>query len=90
MSKQKFFCVSKPLEYKGYHGSIEYSAEDGVYFGKVQGIRFLILYAKKAIAELREDFQEAIGDYLASCQEYGDEPGKDGAELRCPNSLPKM
>ena len=30
------------MEYKGYIGSVEVSEEDGVFFGKVQGIRSLI------------------------------------------------
>lgn len=32
----------KHLNYKGYAGSIEYSREDNLFFGKVPGIRSLI------------------------------------------------
>ena len=30
------------MEYKGYVGSVEFSEEDGLFYGKVQGIRSLI------------------------------------------------
>jgi ABC-2 type transport system ATP-binding protein len=32
------------MEYKGYVGSVEFSENDGVFYGKVQGIRSLISY----------------------------------------------
>ena len=32
------------MEYKGYVGSVEFSEKDGLFFGKVQGIRSLISY----------------------------------------------
>ena len=36
--------MSNVIEYKGYVGSIEFSEEDCIFFGKVQGIRSLISY----------------------------------------------
>ena len=36
--------MKNTMEYKGYVGSIEFSESDGVFFGKVQGIRSLISY----------------------------------------------
>lgn len=32
------------LEYKGYYGSVEYSREDALLYGKVLGINSLISY----------------------------------------------
>ena len=32
------------MEYKGYLGSVEFSEEDDIFFGKVLGIRSLISY----------------------------------------------
>ena len=62
------------LEYKGYTGSIEYSKEDDLLYGKVLGIRGLISYEGKTGKELEEDFKEAIDTYLADCKERGVEP----------------
>lgn len=64
------------IEYKGYVGSVEFSQEDGLFYGKVQGIRALISYEGTNAAELIEDFHAAVDDYLAICQEEGKEPEK--------------
>ncbi len=58
--------MSNTIEYKGYIGSVEFSEEDGVYFGKVQGIQSLISYDGANPQELAKDFHGAVDDYLAS------------------------
>lgn len=55
------------LEYKGYHGSIEYSSSDKILFGKVTGLNSLISYEGNSIESLRKDFEGAIDDYLEMC-----------------------
>ena len=55
------------IEYKGYVGSVEFSESDGVFFGKVQGIRSLISYEGTNATALIGDFHNAIDDYLALC-----------------------
>lgn len=64
------------LKYKGYTGSIEFSEEDNLFFGKIIGIRSLVSYEGEDIDELTEDFQGAVDDYLNLCQEIGKEPEK--------------
>ena len=66
----------KHLEYKGYTGTIEYSKEDNLLYGKVLGIKGLISYEGKTGKELEEDFKEAIDAYLEDCKERGVEPEK--------------
>jgi predicted HicB family RNase H-like nuclease len=66
----------KNLEYKGYTGSIEYSKEDDLLFGKVLGINGLISYEGKTGNELETDFKEAIDTYLADCKSDGIAPEK--------------
>ena len=34
--------MNNTIEYKGYIGSVEFSEEDNLFFGKVMGIRSLI------------------------------------------------
>ena len=62
------------MQYKGYVGSVEFSENDGILFGKVQGIRSLISYEGTSVQELLDDFHGAVDDYLASCAEEGYEP----------------
>ena len=65
------------LKYKGYTGSVEYSEEDKCLFGKVQGMaKDSITYEGSTVEELTKDFEEAIDDYLALCEEKGIEPRK--------------
>src|SRR5690554_6858847 len=65
------------LKYKGYAGSVEYSEEDNCLYGKVLGIHHdLISYEGETIEELKKDFQGAIEDYLASCEDRGVRPRK--------------
>ncbi|QQS51270.1 MAG: type II toxin-antitoxin system HicB family antitoxin [Bacteroidota bacterium] len=66
----------KNLEYKGYTGSIEYSKEDDLLFGKVLGINGLISYEGKTGNELETDFKEAIDTYLTDCKSDGVTPEK--------------
>jgi len=66
----------KNLEYKGYTGSIEYSKEDDLLYGKVLGIQGLISFEGKTGKELEIDFKEAIDTYLADCKNDGVTPEK--------------
>lgn len=52
--------MNKLLYYKGYSGSIEFSEEDQLFYGKVLGIRSLISYEGKTIQQLLTDFHKAI------------------------------
>ena len=52
------------IEYKGHIGSIEYSAEDGIYFGQLLNIKDLVAYDGHTIEELFESYRDAIDDYL--------------------------
>ena len=66
--------MNNTMEYKGYVGSVEFSENDRVLFGKVQGIRSLISYEGTTVAELVADFHGAVDDYLAICEEEGTKP----------------
>lgn len=59
------------LEYKGYYGTVEYSAADNVLFGKVIGVNSLISYEGETIESLNNDFKAAVDDYLSLCAEKG-------------------
>ena len=62
------------MEYKGYLGSVEFSEEDELFYGKVQGIRALISYEGTNASELVSDFHSAVDDYLQLCKEDGKKP----------------
>lgn len=62
------------LSYKGYHGSVEYSLEDGVLYGQVVDMSSLISYEGTTITELRTDFERAVDAYLAECAAHNEKP----------------
>lgn len=62
------------MQYKGYVGSVEFSEEDGLFYGKVQGIRSLISYEGTNATELVSDFHNAVDDYLSACESSGKQP----------------
>ena len=66
--------MNNTIEYKGYLGSVEFSEEDGLFYGKVMGVRSLISYEGETAKELLEDFHGAVDDYLETCVAEGRQP----------------
>lgn len=62
--------------YKDYIGSVHYSTEDEVFYGKLEGINDLISYEGSSVSELKSAFEEAVDDYLEQCKLNGKEPEK--------------
>jgi predicted HicB family RNase H-like nuclease len=60
------------LEYKGYFGAIE--ADEGIFVGRVVGLRDVITFESATFAEVEHAFRESIDDYLAFCAERGERP----------------
>lgn len=64
------------LNYKGFIGSVAFSEEDNVFFGKIEGIDGLVNFEGSSVEELKEAFHEAVDDYVAYCKEEGINPQK--------------
>jgi predicted HicB family RNase H-like nuclease len=62
------------MRYKNYHGSVNYSDDDGVLYGKLEGIRDLVSYEGRDVESLRKAFKDAVDDYLDTCRETDREP----------------
>ena len=62
------------LEYKGYFGTVE--ADDGVFVGRVSGLRDVITFEGATFAEVEQAFRDSIDDYLAFCAERGEPPDR--------------
>lgn len=61
------------LRYKGFIGSIEAELEDNTLYGKVLGLDkgTLVTYQGQTLTELKEDFMNAVDDYIDHCKENG-------------------
>lgn len=64
------------MTYKGYAARIEYSDEDGCFIGHIAGIRDIVGFHAESVKELRAAFEEAVDDYLATCEKSGRAPQK--------------
>ncbi len=62
------------IHYKNYYGSVHYSEEDQLFYGKIEYIKSLVNYEGTDAASLKMAFEEAVGDYLELCQREGLEP----------------
>jgi predicted HicB family RNase H-like nuclease len=59
------------LLYKDFIGSVHFSAEDGVFFGKIEGINDLVTFEGITVEEIKNAFQEAVEDYIDICKQTG-------------------
>lgn len=62
------------LKYKGYFGSVQYSADDKCLYGKVEFIDDLILYDGSSVEEVEAAFRNAVDSYLEECEQAGTQP----------------
>lgn len=64
------------MTYKGYTARVEFDDEDGVFFGKIAGIRDGVGFHGDTVSELRSAFTEAVEDYIETCAKVGKSPQK--------------
>ncbi len=64
------------MSYKGYAARIEYSDEDACFIGHVAGINDVVGFHAESVKELRAAFEEAVDDYLKTCEKLGRPPQK--------------
>ncbi|MCL2605058.1 MAG: type II toxin-antitoxin system HicB family antitoxin [Defluviitaleaceae bacterium] len=64
------------LTYKDFLGSVEYSASDECFYGKLIGTTDLVTYEGDNVQGLKIAFREAVEDYLVLCKEVGKIPQK--------------
>ncbi len=84
--------MSQTLQYKGYDGSVLYSAEDRTLHGRVVGIRDAVTYEGRNVSSLERNFKAAVDEYLNFCKEEGktpDTPFKGSFNVRLGRDLHK-
>ncbi len=62
------------MTYKDYSARIEYSDEDACFIGHIAGIRDVVGFHGESVTELRAAFEEAVDDYLATCEKLKRSP----------------
>jgi predicted HicB family RNase H-like nuclease len=66
--------MSETLQYMGYAGSVEFSAEDSILHGSLLGIRDAVFYEGTDAGSLESNFHAAVDEYLAFCIAEGKAP----------------
>ena len=82
--------MSQTLQYKGYDGSVLYSAEDRLLHGRILGIRDMVSFEGTDVESLENNFKAAVDEYLAFCDAEGktpDVPFKGSFNIRIPQDL---
>jgi predicted HicB family RNase H-like nuclease len=82
--------MSQTLQYRGYDGSVLFSAEDKMLHGRVLGVRDMISYGGKDVRSLEKNFRGAVDEYLQFCKRRGKTPNtpfKGSFNVRVPEEL---
>lgn len=62
------------LKYKGYEGTAEIDVSHRVCHGRILFIDDLVTYRASDPSGLQSEFEAAVDDYIATCNEVGKEP----------------
>jgi len=68
--------MTKLRAYRGYTGVVEIDIEAGVLAGTVQGLRDVIHFEGPTVTAATKAFHDSVDEYLAWCEELGQEPEK--------------
>ena len=66
--------MNQYLAYRGYRGTINFSAELQCFYGKIDDISLLVCYEGDTRTTLQEAFERAVDDYLLNCARMGRSP----------------
>lgn len=66
----------KAMIYKGYSARAEFDPDDGIFFGRLLGIRDGVTFHADNVADLLAAFHEAVDDYIETCSRIGKDPQK--------------
>ena len=75
------------MTHKGYTARIEFDERDGIFTGRILGVRAIVSFHGETVAELRANFEAAVEDYLADCAAQGitpEKPSSGNIMLRVP------
>lgn len=68
--------MTNQIKYKEFIGSVNFSMEDEVFYGKIEGINDLVTFEGDNVTDLKSAFEEAVDDYIDICQTVGKDPLK--------------
>jgi predicted HicB family RNase H-like nuclease len=67
MTQKNRTTMMNVIKYKGFIGSVNYSAEDRAFYGKVEGINDLVTFEGTTVDELEEAFKYMVDKQINDC-----------------------
>lgn len=64
------------MEYRGYYAKVEFDDDAYIFHGEVVNLRDVITFEGETVNDLKQAFCDSIDDYLAFCDERGEDPEK--------------
>jgi len=59
------------LSYKGYVGSFTFEDKTALFVGRVSNVDYPITFQGKSVESTKQDFKDAVNEYLEWCKKYG-------------------
>ena len=78
------------MTYNGFIGSVHFSSEDRVFFGKIEGINDLVTFEGTTVDELEESFHYMVDEHIKDCKESKlpvEKSYKGSLNIRMPSEL---
>ncbi len=63
--------MNNVMTYKDFIGTVGYSSEDHLFFGKIEGIDDLVTFEGETVTELEAAFREMVDLHIADCKAEG-------------------
>lgn len=63
-ARQNRTTMKNILKYKGFIGSVNFSAEDRAFYGKVEGINDLVTFEGTTVDELEDAFKYMVEEHV--------------------------
>ena len=65
------------INYRGFIGSVRFSAEDSVFYGKVEGIADLVTFEGDSVKDLTAAFHYMVDEHIKDCETLDIARGKE-------------
>lgn len=64
------------LNYRGFIGSVHFSADDNIFYGKIEGVTDLVTFEGETVSELTEAFHFMVDEHIKDCEAENIAPEK--------------
>ena len=63
--------MKNTLIYKGFTGTVSFSSDDRIFYGKIEGIDDLVTFEGSTVEELESAFRYMVDQHIADCENEG-------------------